>query len=53
MTRRDICIGGGLGNLVGGLIGMAVMPFGWITVYFFAAAIIGAYIAQATWKENQ
>lgn len=50
MTIRDWCIGAGAGNAVGGLIGVAVLPLGWLTVIFAIVALVGAYICQAAWK---
>lgn len=51
MQLKAYLFGAGLGNVIGGLIGVAVLPLGWFTVLFGTAAIVGAYIAQATWKK--
>ncbi len=48
---RRYLLGAGLGNVVGGLLGMMFLPLGWMTVLFATVAIVGAIVAQETWNE--
>ena len=44
-SREDFLIGAGAGNVVGGLVGVAVLPLGWFTILFGVVALVGAYIS--------
>jgi hypothetical protein len=48
---KGYLFGAALGNVIGGLIGMMVLPLKWFPL-FAATALVGAYIAQAIWDEN-
>lgn len=48
---RKYLVGAGLGQVAGGLIGVAVLPWGWFTILFGVCAVVGAYIAQDTYRE--
>lgn len=52
MTIQNFLIGAGLGNAVGGVIGMIVLPFGWFTFLFFVVAVVGAVIYHITLSEK-
>lgn len=43
--------GAGIGSVVGGLIGTVILPLGWYTVLCSIVALVGAFIAQATWDK--
>lgn len=42
-------VGMGLGNAVGGFIGMFIVPFGWFTLMYAVITVVGAYIAYDTY----
>ena len=48
---RRYLFGAGLGNVVGGLLGVVILPLGWYTVLFAVVSLVGAFIAQAIWNE--
>lgn len=50
ISVRDFCIGSGAAHAIGGLVGIAILPFGKYTVFFAVLSLIGAYIAQEAWK---
>lgn len=51
MKYERYLLGAGLGNVVGGLVGVTILPLGWYTVLCAVVALVGAYIAQVTWNK--
>ena len=48
---RKYLFGAGLGGIVGGSIGILVVPVGWFTVLMVVVVMVNAFIAQAIWDE--
>jgi hypothetical protein len=46
--RREIyrgLVGAGMAHVVGGIVGVFILPLGWLTLLFASCILIGGYIA--------
>ena len=53
MKIEDFLIGAGLGTIVGGLFGAAMLPLGWYTILFLLCSVTGWYVYYSTSREKR